>query len=127
MTSKPKMQSWAAEVIADNSGKWCGNALRFATEAEALDYASDLAGRWFAVRETRAVESPDPVNYVWQDGRATALEIAKRPLPQPRSSTMDALRPKMAVQSKNPGGGNRLIAVRAHCSGGSTWPGIGTP
>lgn len=54
--------SYAAEVIADNSGKFCGNALRFATYAEADAYAIDLAMRWTAVRETRVVESSDPVN-----------------------------------------------------------------
>jgi len=27
--------SWKPEVIADSSGKWCGNALRFATREEA--------------------------------------------------------------------------------------------
>lgn len=61
--------SWKPEVIADNSGQWCGNALRFATEAEALAQVADLACRWFAVRETRAVESSDPVNYRYVDGK----------------------------------------------------------
>jgi hypothetical protein len=56
------MSSWKPEVIADNSGKWCGNALRFATREEALDNAFDLSMRWMAVREFRVVESDDPVN-----------------------------------------------------------------
>ena len=34
--------SYAAEVIADNSGKFCGNSLRFATEHEAQEYVRDL-------------------------------------------------------------------------------------
>jgi hypothetical protein len=51
------------EVIADNTGTWVGNALRFTTPAEAEVYAADLAGRWTSVRETRVVESADPVNY----------------------------------------------------------------
>jgi hypothetical protein len=54
--------SWKPEVIADASGKWCGNALRFATYADAKDYVLDLALRWTAVREVRVVESEDPVN-----------------------------------------------------------------
>jgi hypothetical protein len=29
------IKSWAPQVIADSSGKWTGNALRFPTEAEA--------------------------------------------------------------------------------------------
>lgn len=55
--------SFAPEVIADGSGKWCGNACRFETELEAQQYVLDLSMRWFAVRETRVVESSDPVNY----------------------------------------------------------------
>jgi hypothetical protein len=55
--------SWKPEVIADNSGKWYGNALRFATKDEAEADAKDLMNRWFAVREYRATESTDPVNY----------------------------------------------------------------
>jgi hypothetical protein len=55
--------SFKPEVIADSSGKWCGNALRFATRQEAEANVQDLMMRWFAVRETRVVESDDPVNY----------------------------------------------------------------
>lgn len=58
----PLHRSWAAEVIADDSGKWCGNGLRFKTEKEALDYAFDLSCRWTAVRETRAVPSEEEPN-----------------------------------------------------------------
>ena len=65
--------SFAPEVIADNSGKWTGNALRFATAAEAKIYVDDLSYRWLAVREVRVVASTDPVNYemaeVEHDGR----------------------------------------------------------
>jgi hypothetical protein len=60
--------SWAPEVIADSSGKFCGNALRFATREEAEQNVRDLMFRWTAVRETRVVESDDPVNYRWVDG-----------------------------------------------------------
>jgi hypothetical protein len=65
--------SWAPEVIADNSGKWCGNALRFATREEAEANVLNLAMRWTLVRETRVVESPDPVNYAWVEGQLTAV------------------------------------------------------
>lgn len=54
--------SYKPEVIADSSGKWCSNALRFATEAEATKYVADLAWRWTAVRETRVVPCEDDVN-----------------------------------------------------------------
>ena len=53
--------SFKPEVIADSSGKWSGNALRFATEEEARIYVDDLMMRWTAVRDTRVVEVEDPV------------------------------------------------------------------
>ena len=55
--------SYKAEVIADSSGEWTSNALRFATREEAEAYVFDLAMRWTLVRETRVVESSDPVNH----------------------------------------------------------------
>ena len=66
--------SWKPEVIADSSGKFFGNALRFATQAEAEANARDLANRWFAVTAWRATESADPVNYSYADGKLTAVE-----------------------------------------------------
>ena len=61
------MKSWKPEVIADRSGTWCGNALRFATKPEAENYVADLAIRWTLVVDTRVVESDDPVNYKWTE------------------------------------------------------------
>ena len=66
--------SWKPEVIADNSGTWCGNSLRFATKEEAEANVRDLSMRWMLVRETRVVETTDPVNYVWAEGKATPVE-----------------------------------------------------
>ena len=60
--------SFMPEVIADSSGKWCGTALRFATREEAETNVRDLSMRWLAVRETRVMESADPVNYTYIDG-----------------------------------------------------------
>jgi hypothetical protein len=57
--------SFKPEVIADSSGNWYDNALRFATLAEAEASARDLMSRWMLVRDCRAVESTDPVNYRW--------------------------------------------------------------
>jgi hypothetical protein len=57
--------SWKPEVQTDGTGKWYGNALRFATKEEAENNVCALQMRWFAVRETRVVESPDPVNYAF--------------------------------------------------------------
>jgi hypothetical protein len=69
-------KSYAPEVIADSTGKWCGNGLRFATEQEALDNVRDLEMRWFSVRETRVVESNDPVNYTYHDRQLRAVSDA---------------------------------------------------
>jgi len=66
--------SFKPEVIADPSGRWCGNALRFATREEAEANVRDLMMRWFAVRETRVVESDDPVNYGYVNGRLESLK-----------------------------------------------------
>lgn len=63
-----KTQSYKPEVIADSSGEWCSNGLRFATEAEAKQYVADLANRWLAVRETRVVPCNDPVTHEIVDG-----------------------------------------------------------
>jgi hypothetical protein len=67
-------KSFAPEVIADGSGKWCGNALRFATRQEAEQQVFDLSMRWFAVRDTRVVESDDAVNYRYVDGALVPIE-----------------------------------------------------
>jgi hypothetical protein len=49
---------WKVEVIADGTGQWCGNGLRFTTRKEAEDYGWNLSMRWTAVRSMRAVECP---------------------------------------------------------------------
>jgi hypothetical protein len=67
-------QSCAAEVVADGSGKFFGNALRFATVQEAEAYARDLMGRWMLVTEWRVVPSDEPVNYQW-DPKQGAVSI----------------------------------------------------
>ena len=70
--------SYAPEVIADNSGKFYGNSLRFATREEAKASVEDLESRWMLVRETRVVESEDPVNFAWVNGELVdALDPAK--------------------------------------------------
>jgi hypothetical protein len=47
------------EVIADGSGKWCGNGLTFDTEQQAKDYAIDLSWRWTLVRDWRVVPAEE--------------------------------------------------------------------
>ncbi len=64
--------SWAPEVQVE--GKWSGNALRFATEEEALQYGRDLLMRWFVPTDYRAVTSGDPANYrILPGGRIEAI------------------------------------------------------
>lgn len=50
---------YRVEVIADDSGKWVGNALLFDTQKEAEAYADDLAQRWTLVQDWRVVPVPD--------------------------------------------------------------------
>jgi hypothetical protein len=56
------VRSWVPEVIADDSGKWCGNALRFAKKEDAEAWVKDLSYRWILVRDTRVVPSTDEPN-----------------------------------------------------------------
>ena len=66
--------SFKPEVSTDSSGKFYGNALAFATYAEALQSASELSRRWMLVRDYRAVESDEPVNYAFVDGVLTDVK-----------------------------------------------------
>jgi len=65
--------SWKPEVIADGSGQFVGNQLRFATKEEAEANAESLSKRWVLVLDWRATESTDPVNYAWRDGTLVSL------------------------------------------------------
>lgn len=60
-------KSYKPEYIADSSGTWADNALRFETRQEAEGNAKDLAGRWLLVREWRVSESDDEPNYRWDN------------------------------------------------------------
>jgi len=70
------MSSFKVEVIADSSGKWVGNLLRFSTEEDAKTYARDLAQRWTAVLDHRVVPSEDKPQHRWHpvEYRAVHLE-----------------------------------------------------
>ena len=69
--------SFKPEVIADGSGKFCGSSVRFATKHEAEIYVTDLMGRWTAVRDTRVVESDDPVTHAIVDGELRRVQTAE--------------------------------------------------
>lgn len=81
--------SWKCEVIADSSGVWAGNALRFPTAREAEDNVSDLSMRWLAVRQTRVIESSEPANYRYLDGRLAPIE----PIPESNVVTLKEDKP----------------------------------
>jgi hypothetical protein len=66
--------SWKPEVYVD--GKWCGNALRFATRDEAEQNGADLLMCWFVPTDSRAVPSDDPVNYSYLNRKLEAAKIA---------------------------------------------------
>lgn len=66
--------SFKPEVSTGSDPKFYSNALRFATREEAEASAMDLAMRWTAVRNWRAVESDDPVNYAIRDGLLVRIE-----------------------------------------------------
>lgn len=68
--------SYAPQVIADSSGQWSGNGLRFATEGEALRYAEDLMWRWTSVTDYRVIESADPITHAFTEQRKlVSLEV----------------------------------------------------
>ena len=60
--------SFAVEVIADASGEWCGNAMRYPTYRAADAAGYSLSRRWTLVREYRVVRSEDAPN-ADRDGR----------------------------------------------------------
>jgi hypothetical protein len=68
--------SWVPEVMVSGETKFIPNGMRFATKAECDANLEHLMMRWFAVTETRATPSNDPVNYRWDAaaGRAVAVE-----------------------------------------------------
>ena len=68
--------SWKPSVRVINETKFSFNALCFATEQEAKDSAQDLAMRWFAVEEWKAVESADPVTHSYLDHQLKPVEQA---------------------------------------------------
>ena len=60
------MQSYSPEVIADSSGKFFGNTLRFPFTPDgkraAEDWVAGLAERWTLVISTRVIETTDEPN-----------------------------------------------------------------
>lgn len=68
-------RSYAPQVRTGNDPKFYGNALRFATQAEAEANVADLAGRWFLVVATQVVESDDAPTHAWVNGKLAELVV----------------------------------------------------
>jgi len=72
-----EMKSWRPEFVTSLvralPGDWITNSLRFRTQAEARQYAGDLASRWVAVTEWRAWPSEDTPTHQLVDGELTDL------------------------------------------------------
>lgn len=49
------MTKFKVEVVADRTGKWCGNAAEYDTFEAAREAALDLAQRWYLVQRARVV------------------------------------------------------------------------
>lgn len=47
---------YRVQVIADSSGEYVGNGLRFPTIEDALKYGHNLAMRWTLVRSFRVID-----------------------------------------------------------------------
>lgn len=71
--------SWKPEFQTDNTGKWYRNGVAFATKQEAEGNASAKAWAWTLVRDFRAVESDEPVNYRWVDGHLEEVKQDAKP------------------------------------------------
>lgn len=70
-------KSYKPEVIADSSGKWCGNSLRFRTREEAEKNVENLQARWLLVTDTRVSESEDEPTHAWTEVGLVRLDEAE--------------------------------------------------
>ena len=59
---------WRCEVIADDSGIWCANAITYDTKDEAVAAGSELSGRWMLVQKWRGVPVETPQRQRYQSG-----------------------------------------------------------
>jgi hypothetical protein len=74
------------QVIADDSGKFCGNGVMFDTFEEARDGARDLMSRWMLVREWRILrrnfKRSDEWDVVTEQLMARERIVARRDKPE---------------------------------------------
>jgi len=72
LTATASARSYKPEVEVD--GKWYDNGYRYCTEAEALDSAQNLYGRWLLTTGCRATPSDDAPLDEWVDGGNRKLD-----------------------------------------------------
>ena len=72
-------RSYRAEFSTDKGRTFASNALRFATQAEAISYTRDLYARWMAVTDCQVVGTMDAVTYRYVPGLG-AVAITEAPV-----------------------------------------------
>jgi hypothetical protein len=72
------MNSWKTEVCTIHNGEksWASNALRFATKIEAEKAGHELLSRWYVPIDSRAAQSEDAVNYIFDDATGRPSPIS---------------------------------------------------
>lgn len=64
--------SWKMEVLVQ--GKWSSNACVYETQDEAKAAGAELLSRWMVPEDYRAVESSEPVNYKFENGKPQSIK-----------------------------------------------------
>ena len=66
--------SWRVGIKTAGDIDWVSNQLRFKSIDEAKRYSVDLDWRWTVKKEMKILQSDDPVNAAWRDGRVIHLD-----------------------------------------------------
>jgi outer membrane receptor protein involved in Fe transport len=61
--TNPAPGALRVEVLADSSGVWTGNGLRFDNLDEAKAYGLDLSLRWTLVRDWRVIDTDGTIHF----------------------------------------------------------------
>lgn len=76
------MSNWKPAFILPGEAKPCTNGEVYATKVEALASAEQRFMVWTMPTDFTAVETEEPVNGVWQNGRITTDSIVARQAPE---------------------------------------------
>ena len=80
--TKPTPPNQSFKVEVEVGREWSTNGCRYATREEAEAAGNELLSRWFVPTDSRAVESPDPVNWRF-DFETYRGEMLPEPKPEP--------------------------------------------